>query len=238
MNYRYCQDGNFEDLASGRVLIHRSGYPNFPVRLAQEIFCRCRSYLPDSRGPVTVYDPCCGGGYLLTVLGFLNGREIGSLIGSDISGEATALAGENLSRLTPEGMEQRREHLERLYREQGKPSVLESLASLSRLSSRMPETQGIQTRVFQADALSGNLAEFGVQADIVITDVPYGNLVAWDQQGENPADRLLRAVGPVLSPGGIAAICSDKGQKITPGSFRRLERQLVGKRKFEIFQAV
>lgn len=36
MVYRYCEKENFEDLASGRVILHRGGYPNFPVRLAQE----------------------------------------------------------------------------------------------------------------------------------------------------------------------------------------------------------
>jgi len=27
------ENQNFEDFASGRVIYHRSGYPNFPVRL-------------------------------------------------------------------------------------------------------------------------------------------------------------------------------------------------------------
>lgn len=40
MVYKYCENRNFEDLASGKVIVHRVGYPNFPVRLAQEIISR------------------------------------------------------------------------------------------------------------------------------------------------------------------------------------------------------
>lgn len=59
MVYKYCENRNFEDLASGRVILHRTGYPNFPVRLAQEIFCRCLDHcgVPDH---ICIYDPCCG----------------------------------------------------------------------------------------------------------------------------------------------------------------------------------
>lgn len=71
MVYKYCKNENYEDLASGKVILHRTGYPNFPVRLAQEIFFRCLNYL-DNSDSICIYDPCCGGGYLLTVLGFLN----------------------------------------------------------------------------------------------------------------------------------------------------------------------
>ena len=31
MVYKYCENKNFEDLASGKVIAHKSGYPNFYV---------------------------------------------------------------------------------------------------------------------------------------------------------------------------------------------------------------
>lgn len=89
MVYKYCENQNFEELASGRVIVHRAGCPNFPVRLAQEIFGRCLYHLgnPDK---VCIYDPCCGG-YLLTVLGFLNFEKIKTAMASDISDDAIQL---------------------------------------------------------------------------------------------------------------------------------------------------
>ena len=110
MVYQYCGKGDFEDFASGRVLLHRTGYPNFPVRLAQEIFCRCLARL-DSAKPLRLYDPCCGGGYLLTVLGFLNYGRLETIAASDISGEAVQLARENLSLLGRAGLARRKEQL-------------------------------------------------------------------------------------------------------------------------------
>lgn len=68
MVYKSCENRNFEDLAIGKVIVHRAGYPYFPVRLAQEIFSGCLHYLDDP-DRVCIYDPYCDGGYLLTVLG-------------------------------------------------------------------------------------------------------------------------------------------------------------------------
>ena len=33
MKYKYCENDNFEDFASGRVIYGGTGVPNFPVRL-------------------------------------------------------------------------------------------------------------------------------------------------------------------------------------------------------------
>ena len=34
IEYKYVQNDNFEDFASGRVIYHMGGEPTFPVRLA------------------------------------------------------------------------------------------------------------------------------------------------------------------------------------------------------------
>lgn len=233
MQYKYCGNENFEDLSGGRVIIHRSGGTNFPVRLAQEIFCRCHGYC-GQRENLTVYDPCCGGGYLLTVLGFLNPLKISALTGSDIDEDTVKLAGDNLSLLSAAGMKRRKEHLLALLERHQKPSYEEAIQSAERLSAFSGQTN-IRTKVFAADALTYDYAAAGFRADIVITDVPYGKLTL--RQGENfTVDVLLERLIPCLNRGAVLAVCSDKAQKIKNTRLKRLEKQSVGKRKFEIFR--
>lgn len=77
---------NYEDFASGRVLYNQKGAAAFPVRLASEIFLRSKNYLKKKgvKEPITIYDPCCGGAYILTTLGFLHGECFSKIIGSDV----------------------------------------------------------------------------------------------------------------------------------------------------------
>jgi 23S rRNA (guanine2535-N1)-methyltransferase len=70
----------------------------FPVRLAQELFLRCVSYLPASE-PLTLWDPCCGSGYLAVVTSLLDRPGLGRLVCSDVSPDAVALAFRNLALL-------------------------------------------------------------------------------------------------------------------------------------------
>lgn len=233
MQYKYCGDENFEDLSSGRVIIHRSGTTNFPVRLSQEIYCRCLSYMK-SRENLTVYDPCCGGGYLLTILGFLNPFKISQLIGSDIDENAVQLAGDNLTVLSAEGINKRKEHLLSLYEQHKKPSYAETIKSAERLSV-LAEQRNINIRVFTADALKYDYANSDFKADIIITDVPYGNLTSWQGDGFE-MNALLDNLILCLKPDSVLAVCSDKSQKINNTNYKRLEKQLIGKRKFEILK--
>ena len=41
LEYKFAPNDNYEDLSCGRVIYHRAGFSNFPVRLASEIFMRC-----------------------------------------------------------------------------------------------------------------------------------------------------------------------------------------------------
>lgn len=91
MEYRYGKNENYEYLASGRVLYSGYGVPNFPVRLANEIYGRCLAY-SSKKDNISLYDCCCGGGYLLTILGLLNQDSIGELIGSDIEEKSLQVA--------------------------------------------------------------------------------------------------------------------------------------------------
>lgn len=236
MVYKYCENRNFEDLASGRVIVHRAGYPNFPVRLAQEIFCRCFHYLDHPDG-VCLYDPCCGGGYLLTVLGFLNFEKIKTIMASDISADAVQLAGENLSLLEEDGLRQRIQQIDHslsLYHKDSHTEALNSAANLLRILTG--SSHEIERKVFQADILANSsLDSRNFKADIIFTDVPYGNLVEWHNGNEDTVN-LLDQLLPVAKKETVVAICSDKSQKFQSDRFRRVEKQAIGKRLFQIFQ--
>ncbi len=233
MVYKYCESRNFEDFASGRVILHRTGRPNFPVRLAQEIFCRCLARL-DAPGPVCLYDPCCGGGYLLTVLGFLNYGRIGRIMGSDISAGAVQLARENLSLLSRDGLERRIGQLKRLEELHGKSSHKEALESAGRLKDILASRSGeTECRVFQRNIFSPEPGP-DFQADVIFTDVPYGNLAQW-QGSDGAAAGFLDRLLPAAKESSVVAVCSDKGQRFCSEHFRRVEKQAAGKRLFQIF---
>ena len=114
MEYRFAPAGGYEDVASGRVLLHRSGQPPFPARLALELFGRARELAPKKEGLV-VYDPFCGGGTLLTVIGFLASAPVTLLAGSDLDADALRTAEQNLALLSREGLLRRRQRLESLF---------------------------------------------------------------------------------------------------------------------------
>ena len=239
MEYKYCENKNFEDLACGRVIYYKSGMTNFPVRLAQEIYGRCLSYSQEKNN-VCIYDPCCGGGYILTVLGFLNMASIKKIIGSDISDQAVDLAWHNLSLLTEEGLKKRIKQLENYYAQFGKQSHIEAIDSAKRLMNIVKKhDQKPAVSVFQGDILAEEtLRSRDFKADIVITDVPYGNLVSWKGEEQDPINIMLDNLMPVLKSDSVVAICSDKRQKIKAKNFKRLDKQNVGKRKFEILTPI
>lgn len=239
MEYRYCARSNFEDYAGGRVIRHKAGMTNFPVRLSQEIFQRCLYYLK-RQSNLCLYDPCCGSGYMLTVLGLINRPMIGKIAASDISPEAIEATRANLSLLSGHGLRERMTQLEVLYGQYHKASHLEAMKSAAKLLDQMgPSAESPDLWIRQLDIqATGSLEQALFQADIVITDVPYGQLVSWGGAQDNPVSRLLINLQPVLKPDSVVAICSDKSQKTGDVPYRRLERQNVGKRKFELFKPV
>jgi len=234
MDYKYFEAGNYEDFACGRVIVHRAGFPNFPVRLAGEIFMQCLEIT--GKDKAVLYDPCCGGAYVLTVLGFLCGGHIEAIYASDISPEAVALARANLGLLTPQGLERRKEQLIGMREAYGKQSHLDAIESLDRLGKIV---RPIPRTIFQADMMDENaLAGADFKAGIVFADVPYGNLAHWSREDPRALDRLLCAVRSVLADNALVALCSDKGQKTQGAGFKRVRKILVGKRKIELLQKV
>ena len=246
MPYRYAREReDYGDFAAGPVLYSRPGRPAFPVRLASEIFQRCRAHLlrAGSRGPYTVYDPCCGSAYLLVTLAFLHRPDIRALLASDVDPEAIPLAERNLALLTPEGMAARVAQLDALYRAYGKESHAEALARVRRLAARLEARRALpalERRAFVADALDGaevaaNIAPGAV--DIVITDAPYGQRTSW-QGADAPHDAgplLLAALHPALAPVSVVAITTDKQPRFAHPAYERIEQLQVGKRRTLLF---
>ncbi|MHC1694193.1 MAG: hypothetical protein AB9835_02720 [Eubacteriales bacterium] len=232
MEYKFSPDGDFSDLSAGRVLIHRSGFTNFPVRLAQEIFLRCLSYCDKKEG-ITLYDPCCGGAYLLTVLGYLNPAVISNIFASDTDEDALSLASDNLSLLTPPGLERRSGHLRELYAQDGRQSHAQALESVERWTDRLSGSPPPHIEVYARDISAAPDRE--IKADILISDLPYGSLTKWEGEG---GARLPDILASSVRQGGIVALCSDKGQRFKSEQFERVEKQSIGKRKFEIYKII
>jgi 23S rRNA G2445 N2-methylase RlmL len=237
LNYKYYNQESFEDFASGRVILNRAGMTNFPVRLAGEIFKRCIEYT-NKNSDITLYDPCCGSGYMLTVLGLLNPQTIGRIICSDVSCEAVSLAQTNLSLLSEQGLLKRKNKILDMIDEYNKQSHIAALSSIDRfieiIKNRIAEPV---LEYFVADALSSNMfKEVSFKADIVIADVPYGNQVAWSDEIDNTVNVLLDNIKPILHKDSVIAIITDKNQKVKNGRYKRFEKFKVGKRQIEILK--
>lgn len=227
--YKYGLNLNYEDYASGRVLYHGSGVPNFPVRLINEIYGRCVEY-SNKEKDISVYDCCLGGGYSLTVLGFLNQKTISKIYGSDIDENMLALARKNLSLLSSNGLEERISELKALYKLHDKESHRLAIESAKRLEEALD--RNIEVKIFCGDVFKP--IEIDIIPDIIITDVPYGELVDW--QGSDNIDKMIESLCNISEGHTIIAIIMDKKQKISNDRLLRLEKNIVGKRKFEIYR--
>ncbi len=235
---------NDADYAAGRVFYSLPGHPAFPVRLAGEIFRRCLALreADNLTAPCALYDPCCGGAYHLATLAYLHGERIASIAASDIDADALALARRNLDLLTWSGLDRRIAELARLWADCGKRSHEEALESAERLRERLlasTERRAIPVSLFQADAADGArvLGELGAQSvDVVITDVPYNRLSAWQGNVADPLWRMLEALRLVLAPGAVVAIASDKGQKAEHEAYQRVDRFQIGKRRIVLLK--
>ncbi|MBZ2174315.1 hypothetical protein K8M07_03535 [Schnuerera sp. xch1] len=231
MEYKYSKNDNYENFSSGRVLYHGSGMTNFPVRLAQEIYGRCLQYSPKENN-ICLYDCCCGGGYLLTVLGFLNQDTIGKIIGSDINIELLNTAKKNLSLLSEEGINKRIIEINQMIASYQKQSHIEAKNSAIALKSLIKTN--IEYEIFQSDVLKD--LNLKTKPDIIITDVPYGHMVDWRGNEENVIDKLLDTLYRICGLDTIIGLCMNKKQKVRNEKFTRLEKQKIGKRKFEILR--
>ncbi|MGA2488989.1 MAG: hypothetical protein ABSF99_02210 [Anaerolineales bacterium] len=246
MEYKFATErANFADLASGQVFYSLPGHPAFPVRLASEIYQRCLAWRGKGSSPCTIYDPCCGAAYHLSVIAYLHWDSVCRVIGSDINEKAVQLAERNLGLLTPGGMERRSREISamvRLYHKDSHKGALESITRMQEQVTLLSAVRPIQTSVFQANATEAASLRPGLQdatIDMVISDIPYGQHSQWEQtQAPDPIWSMLEVLFEFLSPKSIVAIASDKIQKIAHERYQRLEMFQLGKRQVVILRPV
>ncbi|MEU7985062.1 rRNA methyltransferase [Streptosporangium canum] len=242
MVYRHATvRGDYEDLASGAVLHSAPGFPAFPVRLASEAFQRALA-LRGGDGPATVWDPCCGSGYLLTVIGLLHRDRIQALLASDVSDDALRIARANLDLLGQAGLSARagvlRERAERF----AKPSYAAAAEAAGRIGRMLAAGGGdVPHDVRRADVFDrGELLEAatGYAPDIVITDVPYGEQTAWQGSGgDTGVPGMLAALAPVLTERAVVVVTA-RGRKVPLGGrIRARESFKVGTRAVALLTA-
>lgn len=248
MQYRFAKEHlDYSDLSSGRVFYSQPGRPAFPVRLANEIFQRCimiRSAHFQDSAPCTLYDPCCGAAYQLSILAYLHRGLIRKVIGSDIDGEAVALARRNLGLLSIDGLDIRINEISTMIEQYHKDSHKQALKSACAMREKifaLAQTYPLEAKVFQASAVDSReiIKNIGLKSvDIVFTDIPYGQHTHWkisrtDKQ-RSPLWSMLEALTAVLSPSGIVAVVADKGQTVSHDDYQRIEHFQVGKRRVVI----
>ncbi|CAM3663743.1 hypothetical protein [Marinicrinis lubricantis] len=234
---------NYEDFASGRVLYNAQGTTSFPVRLASELFQRAKSYLKakGAGGQYTVYDPCCGGAFLLTTLGLLHGGDLSQLVGSDIDDKVLELAAKNLFLINADGMEARIDQIHKMILEYGKDSHKQALESALLLKKQIVQRNStLMYNYFQADATDSKHRLKPKSVDLVITDVPYGDMVQWksEDDSDHPIEKLLEHLYEMLKPTSIICIVADKKQKISNIRYKRLDRFKVGKRQVAFLEPI
>lgn len=250
MQYKYEKASqDYSDLASGRVFYSVPGHPAFPVRLASEIFQRClasRATIYKDTTPCTLYDPCCGAAYQLSVLACLHRKHIREIIASDVDEKAVALANRNLGLLNAAGLNQRIDEIAKMLEQYHKDSHKEALVSAHVLKNKIigwGQEKPLVTRVFQSSATDGKKLLNHIKAksvDIVFTDVPYGLRSQWklSNRSELPLESMLEALIGILSSSSIVAVVSDKQQKVSSKRFQRVEQFQIGKRRVVIMKPI
>lgn len=240
-SYRHAVERiDSSDFACGVVLHSAPGFPAFPVRLATEIFLRARARLPGD-GPVTLWDPCCGSGYLLTVLGLLHRRSLRQVIASDVDPAPLELAAKNLALLSPAGLTARELERRRQSERFAKPSYLEAAHAARRLRDRLsadgealPFTMRVAD-VFDPRSLSAVVA--GSAPDVVLTDLPYGERTHWEGTVPGqPVAGMLRSLASVLPAHAVIAV-TDRSRRIPVAPVRALERLKIGTRSAVLVRA-
>ena len=245
MPYRFEKDRlDYSLFAPGGAFSGQPGQPAFPVRLASEVFQHCAHLLSaGSRlGPYHLYDPCCGGAYHLSVLGYLFPNAFASISASDIDPESVVLAERNLSLLTAEGLNRREAQILALYEQYGKASHVAGITQVDALRRRLGQwTQPPRLHTFQADALRPQqILEGlnGLRPDLVFSDIPYGWKSNWvledDADGVSSAWRMLEALKPCLAPGALVAVAAGKDQAIKHEGYRQERKIKIGLRQVVI----
>jgi 23S rRNA (guanine2535-N1)-methyltransferase len=244
MPYRFATENrDYSDFASGRFFYAAPGHPALPVRLTSEIFQRCLAYFRENGrdGPVTLYDPTCGGAYHLSTLAYLHWEAVDTIIASDVDPDILTVAKRNLGLLTEDGVQRRADEIAAMIERFGKGShtaALESAQYFNESLNDYTQLHQIKTHLFMADATDSQQLAPHLQRqaiDLVFSDVPYGRHSSWQQaeeaSGTSPLSQMMGALRPFLRAGSLAAIILDKGQRFSQEGYRQVEKFQIGKRR-------
>ncbi|HEX4812307.1 MAG TPA: rRNA methyltransferase [Nonomuraea sp.] len=242
MSYRHATDrGDYQDLAGGWVLHSAPGFPAFPVRLASEIFQRALA-LRGGDAPAVVWDPCCGSGYLLTVVALLHRPRIAAVLASDLDPGALSLAERNLTLLSRDGLTARAADLQARAARFDKPAYGAAAHAAGRHATELDAAGGdVPYAVRQADVFDPDQLQraLGHQApDIVITDVPYGEQTHWRGPGAAAGvTGMVDALAVVLPHDSVIAV-TVRGRRVPVDGGRRPHTSFkIGTRAVALFRA-
>ena len=167
------------------------------------------------------------------MLGLLHSEDIKNIFASDANEKILKFAEKNLSLLNVDGLSRRISELENFIIDYDKDSHRDALRSAKNIEQIVKGLK-IETKIFELNVLENiQLNDFVKNIDIVITDIPYGNLVKWYglNEGINPVQIMLDKIKKRLNPISIVAVVSDKKQEIKHEGFEQVKKFKVGKRK-------
>lgn len=148
------------------------------------------------------------------------------------------MAKDNLSLLSVEGVMKRKQQISEMIERYGRQSHKEAIKS-TELFLNIIQNRKHRPLIscFIADCFDKNeFKKINVKADVIITDVPYGNLVSWSERMGDPINRLLNNVKSVLHSNSVIVISSNKKQKIKNDGFQRVDKFIVGRRAITILK--
>ena len=236
MEYKYAKKRSYEDYFAGRVIYHQKGRTNFSVKITEELINRAMDMSVKS-SDLTIYDPCCGSGYLLTIAGFLFPNNFSKIIGSDIDEAALELASLNLSLLSSDGLRTRKEAIEDMYERFQKSSHRDALESVEKFENSISHRKKCpEINLFKSDITKEiGPSNINFKADIIFVDVPYGEIIDWKSESESLLNisLLLESVKLMVDENSILIVSSRKKEIINSNSFKRIKKFNIGKRKIE-----
>lgn len=230
MQYRHAPVANHAVLDA--VLVSAPGRPTLPVRLTVELLGRAREHLPP--GPVRVWDPCCGAGATLAVVGLLC-PGVDALTGTDVDDGPLALARRNLALLDDGGPAARADELDALARRHDKPARAEAAAAARALRpASRPRWTVATADVFDRDAVAAALR--GQAPDVVLADLPHGRQTSFSGGTPDAAAFLTAVAAAVPEDTVVVAVAGGRSVPLPPGT-RTLDRVRVGHRAAVVARA-
>ncbi len=215
----------------------RAGHPAFPLLMPSEIFKRCISVRERNglTGRVALYDSCCGAACQLAALGFLHHSLIRAIITSDINPEIIPRAERIHGVLSASGLDtagrnwQRRSansamHPTRKHWPRPEDCATVLLRGPISSRSRCPCQPPMPWRTPAPSASQSQHRSISISRMFRTARIKNGGL----HPQSRSIGRMLQNLLPLLHPGRLVAIASDKHRKAAHDRNGRIERLQSG----------